>query len=215
MNRRISILLLPALLALPQAAQARPLAATLQAANGTLEIKETRCPPGSSACGTAQLDESFKAGPKPRTRSAPGRPGFPAGLRIHGKGTGKCYAESPPTTTTAPDGSTQFLGSAARVEPGSFGATRIAVRSGKRGVRIAWLEPLTPSLGCDYFDQPGTNLALPATATLPSALVSRNALARSRFSITIAGSKDWAEITGDGTRVTGRASWKLQLSFKR
>jgi hypothetical protein len=219
MNRPTSILLLSVLLALsvPAAVQARTPAATLRAATGTVLIKETRCPSGSTSCGTAQLNERFTAAHGPRTRAAHGRPGFPNGLRIRGKGTGRCLAESPPTMITAADGSMQFLGSATRLEPSGFAATRIAIASGKRGVRFAWLEPIAPASRCDYFDQPGTALALPAGRKLPRGLVSptirRRVLKHSRFTVTIAGAKDWVSTAADGTEVTGRASWKLRLSF--
>jgi hypothetical protein len=220
-----TLTLLPALLGLlaPAVTHARPpdsfRGAKLQAASGTLTIKETRCPPGSSDCGTAQLDERFAAKSGPKTRSAQGRTGFPRGLRIRGTGSGKCYAESPPSVITGPDGSAQFVGSAARLEPGSFSATRVAVAAGKRGVRVAWLEPILPSISCDYFGEPATKLAVPAGQTLQSELVSRTipprVLKRSRFSVTIAGSQGWKATAGDGTQVTGRATWKLRLDYAR
>lgn len=207
----------------PALAQARPLdslrGAKLQAASGTLTIKETRCPPGSSNCGTAQLDETFDAKPSPKTRAAQGRSGFSQGLRIRGRGRGKCYAESPPTFTTGPDGSAQFLGSAARVEPGSFSATRVAAAASRRGLRVAWLEPIAPSMGCDYFDEPSTKLSVPSGQQLQNGVVSRTVaprvLKRSRFSITIAGSQGWNETASDGTQVSGRATWKLRLDYAR
>jgi hypothetical protein len=218
-------ILLPALLALlaPAVAHAGALdsfsGAKLQAASGTLTIKEMRCPPGSNVCGVAQLDETFEAKAAPKTRSARGRSGFAQGLRVRGKGSGKCYAESPATVVTGPDGSEQFVGSAARVDPGNFAATRIAVAASKRGLRVAWLEPISPSISCDYFDERGTEVAVPSAQKLQSGLVSRTiaprVLKRSRFSITVAGSQGWTETAGDGTRVTGRATWKLRLDYAR
>jgi hypothetical protein len=207
----------------PAISQARPLdsfrGATLQAASGTVTIKEIRCPPGSNDCGSAQLDEKFDARSGPKTRSAQGRSGFPQGLRIRGKGSGKCYAQSPPSFVTGPDGSQQFLGSAARVQPGSFGATRVAAAANRRGVRVAWLEPIVPSIGCDYFDEPSTHVAVPSGQKLQSGLVSHTVaprvFRRSRFSVTIAGSQGWNRTAADGTRVTGRATWKLRLDYAR
>ena len=211
-----------AVVALPSAANARPLealrGAKLQSVAGTLTISETRCAQGSTSCGKATLQEKFEA-TKPRTRSAEGRAGFPAGVQIPGRGTGQCYAESAPTVITGPDGSVQFLGSSARVTPARFDATRIVASSSRRGIRIAWLEPLTPAIGCDYFGEPDTRLALPAVQDIPSALVSPligpRALKRSRFSVTIAGSQEWNEPASDGTQVAGRASWRLKLAYKR
>jgi hypothetical protein len=223
--KRPTLILLTALLALlvPALAAARPLdrlhGAKLQAATGTMTIKETRCPAGSSDCGTTQLDESFGAKPAPRTTSASGGTGFPQGLRVRGKGSSKCSAESPPSVVTGPDGSTQFVGSAARVSPGRFKTTRIALAANKRGVRVAWLEPIAPSVSCNYFDDPATDLAVPARQPLQRGLVSHTIgsrmLKRTRFSITIAGSQGWDETTGDGTRVIGRATWKLRLDYAR
>jgi hypothetical protein len=45
--------------------------------------------------------------------------------------------------------------------------------------------------------------------------VSRGALARSHFSILIAGSREWSEQAADGTNVSGHASWRLRLDYKR
>jgi hypothetical protein len=192
--------------------------AKLQAVAGMLSITETRCPQGSSACGKATLDEKFDAS-RPRTRSAEGRTGFPMGARIAGRGSGQCYAESPPETFTGPDGSVQFLGSAARVTPGKFHSTRIVASTSKRGVRIAWLEPLTPGITCDYFGEPDTSLEVPAAQKLADALVSpligTRALKRSRFSVTIAGSQEWNDPAADGTQIAGRASWRLKLTYVR
>jgi hypothetical protein len=222
MARAASILATVLVLLLPGAAMARdPLHnAKLQSATGTLTITETRCPPGSTTnCGKARLDEKFSTTPEPTTRSAPGRPGFPLGRRIAGKGSGQCNAESPTTEVTGPDGSAQFLGSASRVTPGKFTGTRIVVASARRGIRIAWLEPLAPGVRCDYFGEAGTDLALPAANELPIALVSPTiaprVLKRSRFSVTIAGSQEWNEQAADGTAVAGRASWRLRLDYRR
>jgi len=223
-KRSTSILLLVSLLmlALPAASDAAPLAslrnATLRAASGNLTISETRCPPGSSSnCGTARLEETFQSGTRPKTRATIGRAGFRAGLRILGKGSGACSAESPSSFVTGPDGSSQFLGGAQRLEPGAFIATRIAMAGNRRGARVAWLEPLLPSIDCDFFDQPGTSLALPAGQALQAALMSPTItpgmLRRSRFAITIAGSQEWTQTAGDGTRVDGHASWNLRLDY--
>lgn len=192
--------------------------AKLQSVTGTLTITETRCPQGSSACGKATLDEKFDAS-KPRTRSAEGRTGFPVGVRVPGRGTGECYAESPPETFTGPDGSVQFLGSAARLTPGMFDTTRVVASTSKRGVRIAWLEPLTPGISCDYFGEPDTKLEVPAAQELPDALISpligTRTLNRSRFGVTIAGSREWNEPQSDGSQVNGHASWRLRLNYAR
>lgn len=224
MKRPTSILLLLSLLllALPAASDAAPLAslrkATLRAATGDLTISETRCPAGSSSnCGTARLEESFRSGPTPKTRATAGRSRFRAGLRIRGKGSGTCSAESPSSFVTGPDGSTQFLGGAQRLEPGAFIATRIAMAGGRRGARVVWLEPLLPSVDCDFFDEPGTTLELPVGQALPAALTSAaitpRMLKRCRFGVTIAGSHDWTETARDGTQVTGHASWKMRLDY--
>lgn len=223
MTRLPSTLLVFVLLALllPAAAGARPLDdlrnARLQAVTATVKVTHTRCAPGTTTnCGKAQLDETFRS-TKPKTSAVRGQPGFPAGLQIPGQGTGSCYAESPTITQTAPDGSVQIITGAAQLLPGEFAATRVAISGGKRGVRVAWLEPVAPSIDCDYFQTPDTTLALPATQTVPPALVSpmisARTLKRSRFSITIAGSKDWTETAEDGTAVTGKATWKLTLDF--
>jgi hypothetical protein len=221
MRRLPLLLLLPALL-VPAVAQARPLdalrKAQLKAVTATVSLTERRCPPGSANCGTTKLVETFLSGPKVKTRAAEGRPGFPAGVRIAGKGSGECDEESPSVTITGPDGSVQqFLDGAVRVTPGRFGATQIAVASSKRGVRVAWLEPLAPSVGCDFFSQPDTVLSLPSTTAVPDALVSpaigSRVLRRARFSIRIAGSKEWNETAADGQLVTGHASWKLRLDY--
>jgi hypothetical protein len=120
-------------------------------------------------------------------------------------------------TQTGPDGSVQIITGAAQLLPGEFIATRVAIASSKRGVRVAWLEPLAPSIECDYFQEPDTLLALPSTQAVPSALVSptisARMLKRSRFSITIAGSKEWNDTAADGTIVNGRGSWKLRLDY--
>jgi hypothetical protein len=223
MRRSPSISLLTALVALllAGAAQARPLddfrKARLQRATATLRLSETRCAPGTTTnCGKTQLDESFTS-TAPRTGSAPGQPGFPAGVRIPGKGTGQCYTESPTTIQTAPDGSVQVLGGAAQLLPGEFAATRLAVAGTRRGVRVAWLEPVAPSIDCDYFQEPDTLLALPATRPVPSALVSKTigarTLERGRFTITIARSQGWNDTAADGSQITGTATWKLKLDY--
>src|SRR3954447_16395501 len=210
------------MLALPAASNAAPLAslrkATLRAATGNLTISETRCPPvSSSTWGTPRLERSSRSGAKPKTRTTAGRSQFRAGLRIRGKGSGTCSAESPSSFVTGPDGSTQFLGAAQRLEPGAFMATRIAMAGGRRGARVIWLEPLLPSVDCDFFDEPGTTLELPAgqapPAGLASPMITRDMLRRSRFSITVAGSHDWTETARDGTLITGHASWNLRLDY--
>lgn len=217
----ISMLLVGA--ALPSLAHAGPLdafrKAKLQSATGTLTMTETRCAPGASDCGKARLDEKFVSARSPKQRADSGLPGFTTGRRIAGNGTGMCNAESPTTIITGPDGSVQFLEGAARVDPGSFDATRIALAAGKRGVRVVWREPLAPAIVCNYFDEPGTEVALPAAVQLPPSLISPTigprVFKRARFTITIAGAQDWTETAADGTQVTGRASWKLQLAYKR
>jgi hypothetical protein len=219
--RRFPLLLLLPALVVPAVAQARPLddlrRAQLKAVTATVTLTERRCPAGSANCGTTKLVETFRSGPKVKTRAAEGRPGFPAGVRIAGKGSGECDEESPSVTITGPDGSVQFLDGALRVTPGRFGATRIAVASNQRSVRVAWLEPLAPSVSCDFFSQPDTVLSLPSTAEVPDALVSpaigSRVLRRARFSIRIAGSKAWNETAADGRLVTGHASWKLRLDY--
>jgi len=205
-------------LAPASAASARPRdalrGAKLQSVAGTLTITETRCPQGSNACGKATLVEKFdRAGS--RTNSGKGHPGFVASVRISGQGTGQCYAESPNTVITGPDGSVQFIGSAARLIPGRFDFTRIAASSVRRGARIAWLEPLTPGISCDYFGEPDTTLALPATraGALLSPLITTRTLERPHFSVTIAGSQEWNEPQPDGSQVNGRASWRLKLKY--
>jgi hypothetical protein len=219
--RRLPLLLLLPALFVPAVAQARPLddlrRAQLNAVTATVTLTERRCPPGSANCGTTKLVETFRSGVKVKTRATEGRPGFPAGVRIAGKGSGMCDEESPSVTITGPDGSVQFLDGALRVTPGKFGATQIAVASSKRGVRVAWLEPLAPSVSCDFFSEPDTVLSLPSTAEVPDALVSREigsrVLRRAHFSIRIAGSQQWNETAADGQLVTGHASWKLRLDY--
>jgi hypothetical protein len=213
-------LALLALLAMPSAASARardPLhGARLQSATGTLSISETRCPQGSTDnCGKVKLEERFKNGSKPRTHRVAGRQGLAAGLRISGSGTGQCSAESPTSLVTGADGSQQFLGAASSVEPGKFAATRVAMAGGRRGVRIAWVEPFVPGVDCKYFNQSGTTLRVPLVAQLQSSLLGVRKLERSRFSVTIAGSKKWTEQASDGTQVSGTASWRLRLVYKR
>ena len=223
MRSLLVIFVLAALVVLPASAGASSLQslkkAKLQRATGTLTISESRCPGGSTDCGNAKLESTFATTAVPRTQSAPAPPGFPLGASISGRGTGECSAESPTTFVTGPDGSAQFLSGASRVEPGSFQTTRIAAVANKRGVRIAWLEPLTPGLACDYFEQPDTALALPASPALPSALISpylsSRALRRKHFSVTIGGSQEWTEQEADGTNVTGQANWRLRLEYKR
>lgn len=217
-----TLIVVLAAVALPAQAAARPLealrGATLKTVTGTLTITETRCPQGSTSCGKTTLTEKFNAA-RPRTRATDGRPGFPAGLRISGRGTGQCYQESPPETITGPDGSVQFIGSAARLIPGDFDSTSVVASGSKRGVRIAWLEPLAPGVACDYFGEPDTGLALPVAQALPDALVSPlirpRALKRSKFSVMIAGSQEWSDPAADGGVVAGRASWRLRLGYKR
>jgi hypothetical protein len=212
-----------AALAAPGVASARPLdslrGAKLQSAAGTLTISESHCPAGSTSCDTVTLKEAFKAGPKPRLRATAGRPGFPLGMRIEGAGSGTCYSQSAPVIQTGPDGSLQLIGSAARLVPGKFKASRIAVKSASRGVRIAWLEPLAPGVDCNYFEGSDPFLAVPAAAQLQSQLVSppisARVLKRSRFAVTIAGGQEWNEAGADGTQVTGRASWRLRLAYRR
>lgn len=213
-------LALIALLAGPSAASARShdmlRGAKLQSATGTLSITETRCPQGSTDnCGNVNLQEDFKNGSKPRTHRTAGRKGFTAGLRISGSGAGRCSAESPTSLVTGPDGSQQFLGAASSVEPGKFAATRVVLAGGRRGVRVAWVEPFAPGVNCDYFKQPGTTLRVPAVAQLQSSLLGVRVLTRSRFSVNIAGSKQWTEQAPDGTQVSGRATWRLRLNYKR
>jgi hypothetical protein len=223
MRSLLAISVLAAALAAPATAGAGVVqslkSAKLQRVTGSLTITESRCPPGSSECGKSKLEAAFDGGVKPRTKSEKGPAGFPLGARISGRGSGECSAESPSTVLTGPDGSVQFLSGASRLDPGTFASTRIAAFAGKRGVRIAWLEPLTPGLVCDYFEEPGTVLALPATPALPRTLVSPylnpRALARKRFSITIAGSQDWTEQATDGTKVAGTAGWRLRLDYRR
>jgi hypothetical protein len=220
-KRLLPTLTLVAALAAASAAHAGPLAslrqAKLQAAKGTLAIKETRCPAGTTSnCGTAQLDERFDGTPRPKATSARGGAGFPSGMRIRGKGSATCSTASPATFTTNPDGSMQFLGSAARVVPGRFSATRIAMAGSRKGARIVWLEPLRPSFGCSYFGEAGTGLAVPSfTKELVSRSLGAHALKRSRFSVKIAGTQEWTRTDSDGTQVTGRASWKLRLDYRR
>jgi hypothetical protein len=213
-----------AALAAPGVAFARPLdslrGAKLQSAVGTLTISESHCPAGSTtSCDTVTLKEGFKAGPEPRLRATAGRPGFPLGMRIEGAGSGTCYSQSAPVIQTGPDGSLQLIGSAARLVPGKFKASRIAVSSASRGVRFAWLEPLAPGVDCNYFEGSGPFLAVPAAAQLQNQLVSpvisARVLKRSHFGVTIAGGQEWNEEAADGTQVTGRASWRLHLGYKR
>ena len=213
-------LALLALLAVPSAAPARARdllhGAKLQSATGTLSISETRCPQGSPGnCGNVKLQEDFKNGSRPRTHKAAARRGFAAGLRISGSGAGECSAESPTSLVTGPDGSQQFLGAASNVEPGRFRATRVVLGGGRRGVHVAWVEPFAPGVDCDYFNESGTILRVPVAAQLPSSLLAVRVLKRSRFSVTIAGSKKWTEQASDGTQVSGRASWRLRLDYKR
>ena len=218
--RLAPVLALVLALAVPAGAAARPrdllLGAKLQSAAGTLTISESRCPQGSTQnCGDVKLQEKFKTRPKPGARTTAGRTGFSAGLRISGAGTGQCSAQSPTSLVTGPDGSQQFLGAASSVEPGKFAATRVALAGGRRGVRIAWLEPIAPGVTCDYFHESGTTLRVPVAAQLQSSLVRVRVLKRSRFSVTIAGSKKWTRQEPDGTQVSGRASWHLRLTYKR
>jgi hypothetical protein len=110
-----------------------------------------------------------------------------------------------------------MLAGSAQLLPGEFATTTIASAGNSRGVRVAWLEPLAPSIDCDYFQQPDTTLGLPATQAVPPALVSptisARTLKRSHFSVTIAGSQNWNDTAADGTVVTGTASWKLRLDY--
>ena len=202
-------------LALPGAAQAGSLdavrAATLQSAVGRMSIEQSRCPPGSENCGSVNLSVRFEAGPRPRTRSARGVADFPVGVRIRGLGSGTCSAESPSSIITAPDGSMQLLAGAQRVDPASFSTTRLGIGSGRRGARWLWLEPLSPSAACTYFDAPG-NLALPQAVAV-SSWVSPRLLRRARFGVTIAGSYAWQEPGADGGVVSNRATWSLRLAY--
>jgi hypothetical protein len=216
-------ILLAAALALPPAADARAQAKPqLRSAIGKVTFSQSRCPagtqPGSPDCAKLALTERFASGMSPRTLPAAGRGGFPAGLRIAGHGSGICESESPTTVVTGPDGSVQLLSGSALVNPGSFGATRIVSASNRRGTRFAWLEPLVPGIACSYFDE-GRALALPAGAELPGGLVSpvlaRRVVARSRFAVTIAGSKDWVDARPDGTQIATHATWRLRLQFGR
>jgi hypothetical protein len=218
--RLAPVLALVLALAVPAGAVARPRdllhGAKLESATGTLTISESRCAQGSTAnCGEVRLQEKFKTGPKPGARTTAGRTGFSAGVRINGAGTGECSAQSPTSLVTGPDGSQQFLGAASSVEPGKFAVTRVALAGGRRGVRIAWLEPIAPGFDCDYFNERGTSLRVPAAARLQSSLVRVRVLKRSRFSVTIAGSKKWTRQESDGTQVSGLASWRLRLTYKR
>jgi hypothetical protein len=183
-------------LALPASAGAAgrdPLkGAKLRSAAGTLTMLETRCPPDTPMnCGKVQIDEKFATAPKPKIRSVPGRPGFPTGIRIAGRGSGQCSIESTVPTAQEPG---QLIGSALRVS-------------------------LAPGVPCDYFGQADTNAALPPAATLPKALISptigRHFLQRKRFSVTIAGSQQWTETAADSTVVNGTASWRLRLDYAR
>jgi hypothetical protein len=197
-------------------------AAKLQGAVGELKISESRCPagvqPGSSDCGKLALTSSFESAAKPRTRATAGRAGLPLGRRIPGRGRAECSAESPTAVVTGPDGSTQILSGASRLEPRRFAATQIAVGSGRRGVRFAWLEPLTPSVACTYFDDPATKLALRPSAETADSVVAvtirRRVVRRARFSVVISGSREWSEQEPDGTQVIGRASWRLRLDYR-
>jgi hypothetical protein len=218
--RLAPVLVLALALAAPAGAHERPRdlmhGAKLQSAAGTLTISESRCPQGSTEnCGEVKLRENFKTRPKPGARKTAGRTGFSAGLRIKGAGTGECSAQSPTSLVTGPDGSQQFLGAASSVEPGKFAATRVALAGDRRGVRIAWLEPIAPGFDCDYFNERGTTLRVPAAAQLQSSLVRVRVLKRSRFTVTIAGSKQWTRQEQDGTQVSGSASWRLRLTYKR
>jgi hypothetical protein len=191
--------------------------AKLRSAAGTLTMLETRCPPDTPMnCGKVQIDEKFATAPKPKIRSVPGRPGFPTGIRIAGRGSGQCSIESTVPTAQEPG---QLIGSALRVSLAKFTDTPVAVARSRRGVRFAWLEPLAPGVPCDYFGQAETNAALPPAATLPKALISptigRHFLQRKRFSVTIAGSQQWTETAADGTIVNGTASWRLRLDYAR
>jgi hypothetical protein len=189
--------------------------ATLHAAAGSLTISESRCPAGSSDCGHVTLRESVSTRPQPRTRLVGGRVGFPVGVRVAAAGGGRCEAESPTTIITASDGSAQILTGASRVVPGKFNATRIVVAGGKRSVRIGWLEPLSPGIACNYFDERGTELAVPAGPPLQSVRLPARTLARSRFSATIAGTQQWTEQAADGTQIRGTATWRLRLDYRR
>jgi hypothetical protein len=227
MTRLASTFLVAALTAaaLPAAAGAGVGAlrgAKVHKAVGQLTISETRCPPtaqSQSDCGIVRLKEDFGSGATPRSSTVPGRKGFPLGTRISGRGTGVCTAESPPEVVTGPDGSAQFLGSASRLTPGRFRASKVVAGNVRRGIRIAWLEPLAPGIACTYFGERSTKLALPAAGAIPPALVSpvlrARVVRRSRFSVLIAGSQEWTDQEQDGTRVAGKASWRLRLDYTR
>jgi hypothetical protein len=147
-----------------------------------------------------------------------GRTGFPTGLRVAGRGTGTCESESPTTVVTGPDGSVQLLSGSLLLEPGKFAASRIVAASSKRGLRIAWLEPLAPGIECSYFDEAGA-LSLPIADGVPAELASPvippRVLQRKRFGVTIAGSKDWVDQAQDGTQLAAHAAWRLRLEFVR
>jgi hypothetical protein len=216
-------ILLVVMLAYPAASDAGALGkAQLRSATGTLTISQTRCPPGgqpgSSNCGKLALTERFASGVAPRTRSVAGRTRFPTGLRIAGRGGGTCESESPTSVMTGPDGSVQLLTGSSIVNPGHFAATRIVAASGRRGLRIAWLEPLAPGIACGYFDERGA-LSLPLSDDVPAPLVSPviapRVLQRKRFGVTIAGSKDWVDQAQDGTQLAAHATWRLRLEFIR
>ena len=205
---------------LPAAARAGALNAArdaeLRSAVGSLSITETRCPPGSAACRHLTLTTRFASGSHPRVRRTRGRARFAFGLRLSGRGSGTCSAESPSVVVAAPDGSMQLLGGAQRAEPANSDATKIFIGAGRRGARWAWREPLTPGFRCVYFDEPGRGLAVPRSAPIPtSARIPARVLRRSHFTVTIAGSRAWAGQAADGTTVAGHARWRLRLRYSR
>jgi hypothetical protein len=205
---------------LPAAARAGALNAArdaeLRSAVGSLSITETRCRPGSADCRHLTLRTRFASGHHLRVRHSRGRAQFALGVRLSGRGSGECAAESPAVLVTAPDGSMQLLGGAQRVEPASSDATGIFIGAGRRGARWAWREPLAPGFRCVYFDQPGYGLALPRSVPIPtSAWIPAHVLRRSHFTVTVAGSRAWAGQAADGSTVTGHARWRLRLRYSR
>ena len=189
-----------AVLAAPASAQSPLAGAVLQSPVGQMTLTQTQCAAGASAsdCGHQRLTFSFNGGQQRATEA------------LTGAGKGTCSADSPPQIITAPDGSMQILGGAERIDPFATKATKIAIATGSRGLRWTWLEPVTPSYDCTYFDEAGTTLAVPSAGGIPASLSSRwiapRVLKRSRFTVRIAGKETWA--TGSGT-------WTLTLHYTR
>jgi hypothetical protein len=209
-----------ALLGAATARAADPLrGATLMSLSGAMKLAETRCEPAQTHdCGRVQLTESFK-GLRPATTAKRGLAHFRLGVRVRARGRGECQAASPPSVVTAPDGSMQILGGAERIDPISLGSTGMAIGASRAGARWAWLEPLDPGYSCTYFDQQGTAVALRASSTVPSSLVSPwippSVLQRAHFTVQIIGSATWKQTGTDGTVVTGRGRWTLTLRYVR